>query len=196
MIHLKPEASPAPVHTLGLGCSPSIPHAWTLGFRTWAEPPGLADCVFLAQSFQHPVPGAMEPRAVADALETGEEDAVTEALRSFNREVRGCRGNFRKRGSSGERATRLGCACKCGSEHGGGWWAGPLMSLVGQVYGRREWALPYVQSDGCCFRGRSRPAALARGAQVLPACGSEPPGSPCSIPRASPSMMPSRRTGR
>lgn len=31
----------------------------------------------------------MEPRAVADALETGEEDAVTEALRSFNREVRG-----------------------------------------------------------------------------------------------------------
>nr|6NMG_A Chain A, Resistance to inhibitors of cholinesterase 8 homolog A (C. elegans) [Rattus norvegicus]6NMG_B Chain B, Resistance to inhibitors of cholinesterase 8 homolog A (C. elegans) [Rattus norvegicus]6NMJ_A Chain A, Resistance to inhibitors of cholinesterase 8 homolog A (C. elegans) [Rattus norvegicus]6NMJ_B Chain B, Resistance to inhibitors of cholinesterase 8 homolog A (C. elegans) [Rattus norvegicus] len=28
----------------------------------------------------------MEPRAVADALETGEEDAVTEALRSFNRE--------------------------------------------------------------------------------------------------------------
>lgn len=91
MLHLKPEASPEPVHTLGLGCSPSIPHAWTLGFRTWAEPPGLADCVFPAQSFPHPVPGAMEPRAVADALETGEEDAVTEALRSFNREVRGIR---------------------------------------------------------------------------------------------------------
>lgn len=51
----------------------------------------MADCVFPAQAFQHPVPGAMEPRAVADALETGEEDAVTEALRSFNREVRGIR---------------------------------------------------------------------------------------------------------
>lgn len=53
------------------------------------------------------------------------------------------------------RSTRLGCACKCGSEHGGGWWAGPPgVSVVGQVYERREWALPYVQSDGCCFRGR------------------------------------------
>lgn len=74
-----------------LGCAPGIPHAWTRGFRTWAEPAGLADCVFPAQAFQHPVPGAMEPRAVADALETGEEDTVTEALQSFNREVRGTR---------------------------------------------------------------------------------------------------------
>lgn len=34
----------------------------------------------------------MEPRAVADALETGEEDVVMEALRAYNREVSGsCR---------------------------------------------------------------------------------------------------------
>ncbi|XP_073908391.1 chaperone Ric-8A isoform X4 [Castor canadensis] len=31
-------------------------------------------------------PGAMDPRAVADAVETGEEDIITEALRSYNRE--------------------------------------------------------------------------------------------------------------
>jgi hypothetical protein len=31
----------------------------------------------------------MDPRAVADAVETGEEDIITEALRSYNREVSG-----------------------------------------------------------------------------------------------------------
>lgn len=31
----------------------------------------------------------MEPRAVADAVETGEEDVVMEALRAYNREVSG-----------------------------------------------------------------------------------------------------------
>lgn len=40
-----------------------------------------------------------------------------------------------------------------------GWASG--VSVAGQVYGRRGWALPYVQSDVCCLRGSSRPAALS-----------------------------------
>lgn len=33
--------------------------------------------------------GVMEPRAVADAVETGEEDMILEALHAYNREVSG-----------------------------------------------------------------------------------------------------------
>lgn len=44
----------------------------------------------VAPAFPAPAPGdAMEPRAVADAVQTGEEDVVMEALRAYNREVSG-----------------------------------------------------------------------------------------------------------
>ena len=109
----------------------------------------MADCVFPAQAFQHPVPGAMEPRAVADALETGEEDAVTEALRSFNREVRGIRlpRKFQEERKQGCARNSAGVCVRvvAGSTAVGGglvprvalWWR-----VVGQVYGRLGWALP------------------------------------------------------
>lgn len=192
---------PAPRLYTPLG-SAALPASLTRG--RWASGPGRSPRVWpIASSqpspIQHPVPGAMEPRAVADALETGEEDAVTEALRSFNREVRGIQLRRKFQEERKQRCARNSARVCVQVWQGArrwivGWASG--VSVVGQVYGRRGWALPYVQSYGCCFRVRSRPAALGRGGQVLPACGSEPPGSPCSIPRASPSTMPSRRTGR
>lgn len=162
-----PGPAPRPHTPFRLGRAPGIPHAWTLDFRTWAEPLGLADCVFPAQAFQHPVPGAMEPRAVADALETGEEDAMTEALQSFNREVRGTRQRPRKfHGERKQRCARNGAGVCARAWQGArrwvaGWASG--VSVAGQLFGRRGWALPYVQSDGCCLRGSSRPAALSAG---------------------------------
>ena len=59
----------------------------------------------------------MEPRAVADALETGEEDVVMEALRAYNREVSG--------------SCRLGT---CGEEVGPGG-----ARARGRQEGRQEW---------------------------------------------------------
>lgn len=78
----------------------------------------------------------------------------------------------------------LGLGCLCG----GVWWGRCVGGEGGPCITFREVA--------AASEVESRPAALTRGAWVLPARESEPPGSPCSIPRASPSMMPSRRTGR
>lgn len=56
----------------------------------------------------------MEPRAVVDAIETGEEDVVMEALRAYNREVSGSYGRGTRReevglGGSRARGRRGGC---------------------------------------------------------------------------------------
>ena len=48
--------------------------------------------------------GAMEPRVVADAVETGEEDVIMEALRTYNREV----SESRERGTRKKRWGRVG----------------------------------------------------------------------------------------
>lgn len=48
----------------------------------------------------------MEPRAVVEAVEAGEEDVIMEALRAYNREVSGTVdvGRARRRGQGGARA--------------------------------------------------------------------------------------------
>lgn len=89
----------------------------------------------------------MEPRAVADALETGEEDAVTEALRSFNREVRGIQLPRKLQEVKKQRGARHSAGVCVRVWRGARWWMVGWASgatVVGQVYGRRGWALPYV----------------------------------------------------
>lgn len=60
----------------------------------------------------------MEPRAVADAVETGEEDVIVEALRAYNREVSGTveMGRLRRREQGGARVFPR----RCGSGTEGG----------------------------------------------------------------------------
>lgn len=43
----------------------------------------------------------MEPRVVADAVEAGEEDAIMEALRTYNREVSEARERGPRQGGAG-----------------------------------------------------------------------------------------------
>lgn len=105
----------------------------------------------------------MEPRAVADALETGEEDTVTEALRSFNQEVRGTQLPRKFHGEGKQRCARnwARVCVPVWREHGAGWWAGPRVLLwwavVEQVYGRR---------GGSCLMFRTMAAASEVGADL------------------------------
>lgn len=56
-----------------------------------------------------------------------------------------------ERGSSSVRATRLGCACECGREHGGGWRAGP------RVF--KWWGRCMGGEGGLCLTFRAMAAA-------------------------------------
>lgn len=67
---------------------------------------------FLAQGAR----GAMEPGAVVDAVETGKEDVIMEALRTYNREVSGSRGCGPREavGRVGRASADRGCVSVCG----------------------------------------------------------------------------------
>lgn len=112
---------------------------------------------FLAQGAR----GAMEPGAVVDAVETGKEDVIMEALRTYNREVSGSRGCGPREavGRVGRASADRGCVSVCGGEGSAARrgvesarkvWVGGRGACLGQVCGVELHLLRVVPHPGSC----------------------------------------------
>lgn len=156
---LRPAAPRTPV--------PATPthRVWVRRSESGPEPRSVAPPSFPAPR----AGGAMDPGAVADAVETGKENVIMEALRTYNREVSGAVdvGRARRRGAGwGTRVAGRGCVSVGGSAEGSGAeWRGVAGGGAGCAPG-----------EPVCRGG----APLRSGACGLGAPSGEPGPCPCA----------------